>query len=87
MAMRCANVSILKDTGRYVILCDNGPWDIFLSITNDAEGVIERLGKSCMLDRKVYYYDSGGEFGELKHDGHKFTGFGHADREAVDKEG
>lgn len=45
-----------------------------MSVTNDAEAVVEHLVK-LYPGRRIFYYDSYGMLDELAHDGEKFTGF------------
>lgn len=73
--MATANYSIVKESSKYVVLNDLGPWDKFLTITNDAENVVKTL-KPILLGRRLYYYDSDGDLSELKiNGGGKFVGF------------
>jgi hypothetical protein len=53
--------------GSVVLIEDIGPWDQHLTVTNDAEGVIERLYASGELKRfqRLFYYDSEGDISEL----------------------
>lgn len=47
-----------------------------LSVTNDAEAVVEELAtKYPLAGRKIIYRDSMGLWDELQHDGARFTGF------------
>lgn len=57
-----------------VILRDVGPWDSHLTITNDAEGVVADVAP-ILRGRKLFYYDSDGELGELLVKDGKFAGF------------
>jgi predicted HAD superfamily phosphohydrolase len=58
---------------RAVLIEDlNGP----LSVTNDAEAVVEDLLKVYEADYRIFYKDSMGQWDELLHDGKQFTGFG-----------
>jgi hypothetical protein len=62
-----------------IVLQDLGPWDVYKTITNDAENVVSYLYKSGMLappTKQIVYFDSDGEATELKHDCMgNFTGF------------
>ncbi len=49
-----------------IVLRDLGPWDEHLSVTNDAEGVIEKLSPAPM--QRVFCFDSAGSLDELVHD-------------------
>lgn len=47
-----------------------------ISVTNDAEEVLERIGKEVDLsDKKVQYYDSCGQLDRLLHENGVFAGF------------
>jgi hypothetical protein len=64
-----------KITDDYLLITDlNGP----MSITNDAEAVVEWLYDNDLLDDlRLYYIDSDGIKSELLHDGRgNFHGFG-----------
>jgi len=50
----------------------NGP----LSVTNDAEAVVEDLIASGYKDYRIIYKDSMGQWDELLHDGKRFVDFG-----------
>lgn len=80
MAMR-SNYDIEEDLPTHIVLNDCGPWDQYLTITNDAEGVIADLKHTGRLaaGKRVFYYDSEGDFSELIIKDGKFAGFGPAD--------
>ena len=70
---RQANFYIVSETQDRVVFEDLGPWDKHLTITNDAENVVERLLPK-LKGRKLLYYDSAGELAELViKDGKFFT--------------
>lgn len=73
-----ARFEIVEHDPHQVVLRDLGPWNEHPTITNDAEGVVERLILASMVkaDIRLLYFDSEGEVTELRHDGHRFTGFG-----------
>lgn len=76
-----SNFTILTNTADVIVLKDLGPWDIFKTITNDAEAVVSYLYKSSQAtgSKRIVYYDSEEEATELFHDGcGNFTGFGFA---------
>ena len=50
----------------------NGP----MSVTNDAEAVVQDILLRGYLRSRILYRDSAGQWGELIHNGQKFTGFG-----------
>lgn len=60
-----------------VVIKDIGPWDVFLTVTNDVEHVVNQLVKSGRLTvgRKLLYYDSEGELDEIVVRNGKFGGF------------
>lgn len=58
----------------YVKLIDN---DGRVSVTNDAENVVRQIAKIFGADRAIYYRDTDGNWGELKHNAGQFTGFAH----------
>lgn len=75
-----ANYVIITDRhfcGDPVVIKDLGPWDTFLTITNDVEHVVNQLVKSGRLTegRKLLYYDSEGELDEIVVRNGKFSGF------------
>lgn len=75
---RRANYSIFLDTpGKPLVIKDEGPWDKFLSITNDAENVVQELVQSGKLEngRRLLYLDSEGALGELCIRDGVFVGF------------
>ena len=55
-----SNYNIIKDTKDYILLKDIGPWDIYKTITNDAEGIIYDL-KHILNQRQLRYIDSEGD--------------------------
>jgi hypothetical protein len=72
--MRSANFHIIEQGPEHVCIEDIGPWDKHPSVTNDAEGVVERL--SCVLEgRRLFYLDSEGNRDELLVKDGKFAGF------------
>jgi len=71
-----ANWIVVEDTPEKLVIKDVGPWDVHKSITNDAEGVVERLA-IILKGRRLMVIDSEGELGELlvDHDFGQFAGF------------
>ncbi|MCC6671076.1 MAG: hypothetical protein IT458_08445 [Planctomycetes bacterium] len=60
-----------------LIIRDVGPWDLYPTVTNDAENVVRTLLASRLLlpGQRLHYYDSEGQLAEiLIHDG-RFAGF------------
>ena len=81
--MRKPNYSIVEnEAGKPLIIRDEGPWDLYPTITNNAEEVILDLWNQGIIwnDRRVLYYDSEGELDELRHEGMRFTGFSFIDK-------
>ncbi len=72
--LRAGYSSIVSDDSRWVLLRDLN-WPGALSVTNDAEAVVERTIACYGGDRRIAYFDSEGELSELQHDGIKFTRF------------
>lgn len=63
---REANFEIVSVDKDKVTLRDLGPWDKHLTITNDVEGVIDRLAETVDIDQKrILYYDSDNELTEV----------------------
>lgn len=73
---RSARFDVLAIQSDLIVLVDVGPWDKYLTVTNDAEGVIQKLSSRGLDGRRVIYYDSEGEPTELRHNGARFTGYG-----------
>lgn len=61
----------------FIVIRDVGPWDRHLTVTNDAEGVVDQLLRSGTLrnGKRLFCYDSSGEFDELLVIGGRFAGF------------
>ena len=65
--------------GKDVYLRDVGPWNKHKTVTNDAEGVVERLiasGVVTSAEDRIFYFDTDDIMDELRHDGEVFIGFG-----------
>lgn len=75
---RDPNFEVVKSAPEYVLIRDLGPWDKHRSITNGAEEAVKAVHAIYNLcGKRLGYYDSEGELGELLHDGAgKFTGYG-----------
>lgn len=76
--MNSAVYKIIFAPGMVALIDENLPGT--MTITNDAEGVVERaLAQLGNYDGKepprIIYKDTMGEWAELGHDGHRFTGF------------
>lgn len=68
-----------------ILLFDDGdPWDEYLTVTNDAEWVLQQLKRDGKLEgspagKRVIYVDSDMELTELLHVNGEFSGFAHYD--------
>jgi hypothetical protein len=69
---------ILEVGPTHVLIRDVGPWHLFPTITSDAENVVQRLAKE-LEGRRLFYFDSEGELGELLIVDEKFAGFRQCD--------
>jgi hypothetical protein len=74
VGMNSAKFEVVRSDNETVVLRDVGPWSEHPTVTNDAEQVVESLGR-WVGNRRLLYYDSDGELTELKHEGARFTGF------------
>ena len=69
-----ADYHIYNVTKEFVFLSDESLLTDTMSVTNDAEAVVEQL--HAMYPTKRYVYtDTAGDVDELLHDGPTFTGF------------
>lgn len=78
MRIRRASYEVVSNVdGRPLVIRDVGPWDEFLSVTNDAVAVVQRLVVAGLLPvgRRLFCYDSEGEPGELLISADHFSGF------------
>jgi len=74
MNTREVNYIIIDETAEYLLIEDVGPWNIYLTITNGAEIVVEELAEQ-LGTRRLEYIDSSGDRDQLLvYDG-KFVGF------------
>lgn len=71
-------------TSNVIIIQDVGPWERYMSVTNDAEGVVRRIREDIAqmgpveMEKgyRIFCIDSGGSMDELLHDGFgNFEGF------------
>ena len=67
---------IEQSAGRSVVIRDVGG-ERDLSVTNDAEAVVEELFLRGLLPegRLIYYFDSDGRLDQIRHSGGVFIGF------------
>lgn len=72
--MKSPNYVIEFDVADHVVIRDIGPWDAFQTVTNGAEDVVKRMAQ-MLSGRRLLYYDSDGEFGELLVKDGLFAGF------------
>lgn len=74
-----AQIKILDFTEQSVLIRDIGPWDQCFTVTNDAANVVQRI--LPILDgRRLFYFDSEGDLGEIKVKDGKFAGFVRAEQ-------
>lgn len=76
--MRHACFTLVKNEADRVVIRDEGPWEQYPTVTNDAEHVVELLVRNGVLTegKRLFYYDSEGELDELRVRDGKFAGFG-----------
>lgn len=72
--MREVNYIIIEDEIDHVCIKDVGPWNIYLTVTNGAEIVIEELADK-LNGRQLFYIDTEGNRDELVYSGKEFIGF------------
>jgi len=79
MANRWANYEIVhcESNREVLVLRDLGPWDEFLTVTNDIENVVKKLSLVGKLGngRRLVYLDSEGELTEVRVVNGRFAGF------------
>lgn len=69
-----AKYTVESQNNEILVIRDAGKGQ--MTVTNDAEAVVEDLEESGLLrGRKLLYYDSDGRLDELKHKDGKFAGF------------
>jgi len=77
---------VIEESGQhgsgFVVIRDLGPWDRYLSVTNDAEAVVDDIVTSGRLcpGQRILYYDSDGQLDELLVEGGRFAGFAQGPR-------
>ncbi len=73
--MRHASFVIERDEVERLVIRDMGLWDR-LTVTHDAEYVVESLSSRLPAGRRLFYYDSEDMLDEIRHDGAgHFLGF------------
>lgn len=82
---RKSNYKIVGNTEDRILIADLGPWDEFVSVTNNAENVLEELIKAGVMSvhHRLFYLDSEGECAEILHKLGIFRGFSHVAKEAL----
>lgn len=59
-----------------LVIRDDGPWNLYMTVTNNAESVVAELHASGQLaGRRLFYFDSDGNFDELLIHNGVFAGF------------
>jgi len=77
-----AKYTIILDNEDRLVIRDDGPWSIHLTVTNDAENVVRELFLR-LKGRMLLYFDSEGELGRLLYSQNgKFAGFAPAPSDA-----
>ncbi len=72
--MRKAQWELIEQTTAYVLIRDVGPWTEHLTVTNDAERVVQELLPS-LHGRRLEYIDSEGNRAVLRIVNDQFAGF------------
>ena len=72
--MKTPRYEIVQVSEFYILIRDLGPWDVYPTITNGAEAVVAELA-SRLNGRRLEYYDSEGECGQLLVRDGAFAGF------------
>ena len=72
--MRRSHYRIVEDGPDVLCIEDLGPWDQYLTVTNDAENVVQELAPR-LKDRTLEYIDSDGQRDRLLVANGKFAGF------------
>lgn len=75
--MQRARFEIVESSSQKLVIRDLGPWDQHPTVTNDAEGVVERLVAvfGRLGGRQLFYFDSLGDLDEIVIRDGKFAGF------------
>ena len=76
--MARANYRIIRNDSKIILLEDIGPWDVFQSITNAAETVLEELKPALtggVRAKRLLYLDSEKELTEIVYNNGKFVRF------------
>lgn len=72
-----SNYTVVEDTQFHVTIEDLGPWDEYMSVTNNVEKVLLELHLSGIIKgKRLFYIDSERRKDEICHDGKgNFEGF------------
>jgi hypothetical protein len=71
-----AKFKVIEQTDEYILIKDECIKHECMSITNDAEAVVEYLLKNYSVrNKKIYYIDTAEQVDELEHNNEKFIGF------------
>jgi len=78
--MKKSNYVVIEDDllhEKPLVIRDIGPWDEYLSVTNDAENVVKELRAIGMLPdgRRLFYIDTEGESAEIVIKDGEFSNF------------
>ncbi len=75
--MKPAQFRIVSTSKERTVIRDVGPWDQFPTVTNDVEGVVERIVTFGFLypGARLFYYDSDDNRAEILVKDEKFAGF------------
>jgi len=69
-----SNWTVEEVNDQHITLRDLGPWDEYMTITNDIESVIKDLSSS-IAGRRVFYYNNNEELNEVVIKNGEFSGF------------
>lgn len=86
VGMRNAKYVLVRGDSHATYIRDVGPWDRHLTVTNDAEKVVETLILQGLLPagRRLFYYDSDGVLEEILVKNGRFIGFTPVIHESTD---
>lgn len=75
--MNRSNFVIEEQNNEKVIIRDVGPWDVYMTVTNNVENVVKFLTNTKVIDnnKKLYCYDSEGDLDEIVHVDGQFVKF------------
>lgn len=73
-SMREVNFEIIEQNDEMILLRDLGPWDKYMTITNGAEQVVDKIAP-MLNSRSLEYIDSEGNRDQILVKNGKFAGF------------